>query len=334
MSPTVTVIIPVYNGAGKIRRTLRSVLAQGACVGEVICVDDASGDSSWHTLRKEAEKEPRLKVISLEKNAGPLAARMEGLKKATGEYVAFVDCGDRLLPDALRGLLAAAHASRADITAAATRLRLGPFTREYHLPRSAAQGTDACDSPATAFRALLSGKLLASMWCNLYRRDFLTKTAPQPIDARIAEDFYFNVSVFPKATKISLTDHPLYEWRWSGMGRKYYIDGFDDLLRAYGAVADGINGTEDMRMLSVNLLDRLREACAERLNCGISAAKVRDFAAATLSLPIFRKALEAAGSYRAMPSGSISVEVMTRFSKEHLQRHRKFYIFTRILNLF
>lgn len=336
-----SVVIPIYNGAKRIRRTLQSVIAQGDCVKEVICVDDASTDATADTVEVISQTMPKLRLLRMDKNVGPLAARLEGVKVATGDYIVFADCGDRLLRDSLRGIIALAAATESDITAGATRLRVGPFTRLYHSPRSAmgdeypASNASDVASVRNAYLAIISGKLWTTMWAYVYNREFLLAELPKAISARVGEDFYFNASVFSRACSIQLTDHQFYEWRYSGMGGKYYIDGYEDMLSAYGAIYDMLgDDVEAKRIFSLNLLDRLREAVTERILRLHRKEDVIRFADESLSQPLFRESLADVVEYCGESKECINGETMYRLAEIHLRRHKKFYIFTRIISPF
>jgi glycosyltransferase involved in cell wall biosynthesis len=88
--PKVSVIIPVYNRAALVGRAVESVLAQRYHDFEIIVVDDGSTDGTRACL---AEYGSKLNVISQD-NQGPYAARNAALRRATGEYVAFLDSDD------------------------------------------------------------------------------------------------------------------------------------------------------------------------------------------------------------------------------------------------
>ena len=98
MSPTFSIIVPVYNASHTLERCLDSILNQGFRSFEVICVDDGSSDSSWEMLGNYALRDPRVRRFS-QSNAGPAVARNRGLKEALGEYVLFVDSDDYFYVD-------------------------------------------------------------------------------------------------------------------------------------------------------------------------------------------------------------------------------------------
>ncbi|QLG29725.1 glycosyltransferase family 2 protein (plasmid) [Halorarum halophilum] len=94
--PTVSVIIPTYNRAKPLQRTLDSVLAQTHEDLEAIVVDDASSDETASVM--ESYDDPRVTFIEHETNKGGSAARNTGIEHATGEYMAFLDSDDEWLP--------------------------------------------------------------------------------------------------------------------------------------------------------------------------------------------------------------------------------------------
>lgn len=89
----VSVIIPVYNVEKYLRQCLDSVAAQTLKDIEVICVDDGSTDSSFEIVKEYAEKDSRFIAVKQE-NGGAGAARNNGLRRAKGKYLSFLDSDD------------------------------------------------------------------------------------------------------------------------------------------------------------------------------------------------------------------------------------------------
>ncbi|HLM57547.1 MAG TPA: glycosyltransferase family A protein [Pyrinomonadaceae bacterium] len=98
MPPRVSVIIPLYNKAAHVRRSLDSVAAQTFDDFEVIVVDDGSTDGGERAAAEYADA--RFRLVS-QKNAGPGAARNRGIREASGELLAFLDADDEWLPEYL-----------------------------------------------------------------------------------------------------------------------------------------------------------------------------------------------------------------------------------------
>ncbi|GAA0435754.1 glycosyltransferase family 2 protein [Streptomyces luteireticuli] len=116
-APDVTVIIAAYNAMPYVIRTVRSVLDQslGGERVEVIVVDDGSTDGTAAELDRLAAQAPQLHVIHQSNSGGPAAPRNRGLGHATGRYVFFLDADDRLGPEALERMVAAADANGSDV---------------------------------------------------------------------------------------------------------------------------------------------------------------------------------------------------------------------------
>lgn len=89
----VSVIIPVYNVEKYLRQNLQSVADQTLKEIEVICVDDGSTDSSFDIVKEFAAKDSRFIPVQQE-NAGAGAARNNGLRRARGKYLSFLDSDD------------------------------------------------------------------------------------------------------------------------------------------------------------------------------------------------------------------------------------------------
>ena len=91
MNPNVSVIIPTYNRADKVRSTIESVLAQTFSDLEVIVVDDGSSDDTGKILREIYGD--RIRYFA-QANQGVSVARNKGIEEARGEWIAFLDSDD------------------------------------------------------------------------------------------------------------------------------------------------------------------------------------------------------------------------------------------------
>lgn len=110
----ISVIVPVYNVEKYIHECIDSIINQTLKDLEIILVDDGSPDNCKEILDDYAIKDPRIKVIH-KKNAGVSAARNDGLKICTGEYVYIMDSDDYLELDALESMYNNAKITRADV---------------------------------------------------------------------------------------------------------------------------------------------------------------------------------------------------------------------------
>jgi glycosyltransferase involved in cell wall biosynthesis len=92
MNPKVSVVIPTYNRATKVRGAVESVLAQTFSDLEVIVVDDGSGDDTGKILATTFADRIR---YCAQANQGASVARNKGIAEARGEWIAFLDSDDQ-----------------------------------------------------------------------------------------------------------------------------------------------------------------------------------------------------------------------------------------------
>ena len=111
----ISVIIPIYNVEPYLFVCLNSVLSQTFEDFEIICIDDASSDSSLDILNYFAKKDSRIKVIQNETNMGPGYSRNRGLEISKGKYISFLDGDDFLSPDAFEILVKKAENDNLDV---------------------------------------------------------------------------------------------------------------------------------------------------------------------------------------------------------------------------
>lgn len=91
--PKISVIMPLYNVSEYIEQCLDSVTSQSLKEIEVICVDDGSTDNTIDLVKEYAQKDNRITLLSQE-NSGSGKARNNGIKNASGEFIAFMDADD------------------------------------------------------------------------------------------------------------------------------------------------------------------------------------------------------------------------------------------------
>ncbi len=102
---SVSVVIPAYNAAGTIGETLESVLAQSHGSWEAVVVDDGSTDSTAETVRRFAQRDARIRLIS-QANAGEGGARNTGVAEARFDWLLFLDADDWISPRHLERMTA------------------------------------------------------------------------------------------------------------------------------------------------------------------------------------------------------------------------------------
>jgi glycosyltransferase involved in cell wall biosynthesis len=96
MTPKISVVTAVYNGALYLNQTIESVLSQTETDFEFILVDDQSTDNSIEIVK--SFNDPRIRLLRNLKNEGIVATRNKAIQAATGKYVALIDQDDVALP--------------------------------------------------------------------------------------------------------------------------------------------------------------------------------------------------------------------------------------------
>lgn len=112
----VSIIVPVYKVEKYLKRSMDSLVGQTLEDVEIICINDGSPDNSLNILKEYQKKYPDKVVIIDKKNEGVWKGRYDGIKKATGEYIAFVDSDDYVSLDYAEKLYKSAKETNADIT--------------------------------------------------------------------------------------------------------------------------------------------------------------------------------------------------------------------------
>ncbi len=94
MAPSVSVIMPVYNGENVIADAIKSVLNQSLPDFELIIIDDCSIDNTAIIVQRFARQNEQIVFIRNDNNLGAATSRNIGCKRARGKYIAFLDCDD------------------------------------------------------------------------------------------------------------------------------------------------------------------------------------------------------------------------------------------------
>jgi glycosyltransferase involved in cell wall biosynthesis len=111
----VSILIPVFNRARYLNRSLQSALNQTLTSLEVIVIDDASTDNSAEIAQNASQTDPRVRLVRHHRNLGTHAARRTGVFAARGQYILSLDPDDLLLPRTAELAVRTALVHRVDI---------------------------------------------------------------------------------------------------------------------------------------------------------------------------------------------------------------------------
>lgn len=199
---TVSVVMPVHNGADTIVESVESALAQTHPVLEVIVVDDGSTDGTAERLRDFDE---RVRIIRIEQG-GHARARNVGIRAARGHWVAALDADDLWLPGKLEHQMTLAREADVIYTA----------TRNFGNQGNVGETTDIADvsAPADALGALLLDNYVTHSSA-LARRDALLAVGGYEATLRTACDWDLWLKLADAGYRFRGVPEILVHYRWS-----------------------------------------------------------------------------------------------------------------------
>jgi glycosyltransferase involved in cell wall biosynthesis len=205
-SPTnISVVVPTRNRPESVTRAVRSVLAQSLPPSEVVVVVDGPDPATVQAL--EDIRDPRVVVIALDDNGGPARARNIGVRRSTGDWVAFLDDDDEWLPGKLRAQACAlSSSSDADHIVLATGVDWrGDSTSDSWPLRSPSPNEPVTDY---LFIRRRPGESLLHTSTILLRREFAL-ACPFPEHLRIHEDYDWFMNLEKAGAHFSIVPAPL-----------------------------------------------------------------------------------------------------------------------------
>ena len=218
-APLVSVVIPVYNAAKYLKRTIFSLLNQTYKKIELLCVDDGSTDDSLEILKAFQAEDPRVKVI-LKKNGGPASARNAALDAATGKYISFVDSDDELDGAAYEELVWKAESTDADIVVFGGKCVPEENTPEWITQRMNPKDRIFSDPAGIRYALFHEPSSRPFLWLHFLKREILEKPSPLRLNEALdlGEDQLFQFCYFPRAKKVVFFDAKLYTYYWNNEG--------------------------------------------------------------------------------------------------------------------
>lgn len=198
--PKFSIIIPVYNVEQYIERTLQSVFEQTYKDYEVIVVNDGTKDNSMDIIKKYP-----VKVVN-QKNQGLSVARNNGVEKATGKYILFLDSDDyiekRLLEEVNKSLKNNPDIVRFQIK----EVFEGGKKIEYN------EKSFTAKSGQEAFKLITKYHFVENAWCYAIKREYYLKNSFKFKENTFHEDFGLLPLVIIKAKRVNSIDYIGYNY--------------------------------------------------------------------------------------------------------------------------
>ncbi len=197
-----SIIIPVFNVDEYLKECLDSILAQKKSGIEIILVENYSSDKSYEICKDYKEKFPKVIKVFRTKKWGASAVRNYGVKKASGEYIWFIDSDDWIEKGAIEKVLGKVEKKKADVVCISVR-------RVYEDGRTNILTAVNPKEKNWKERYIMYG---FPPFQNIYRKDFWAKNFEFP-EGIIHEDMAILSTVILYTEKISAIDEVIYNYR-------------------------------------------------------------------------------------------------------------------------
>lgn len=237
MEELISVIVPVYNVGAYLRQCMDSIVMQTYRRLEIIAINDGSTDDSLSILKEYASRDSRITILSKE-NAGLMAAWMDGLNMASGDWIMFVDSDDWLELSIVERLRACQCEGGADVVVAALQIdspHRKPWKYGFHMEPGLHRMSSELLARIINDQGGCLKKVLPLNRCGkLIRKDLLLKNLKY-CDTRISydEDVNIMVPVLGEAHLIHLVDESLYHHRMNPSSITHsYIEDIQEQINA------------------------------------------------------------------------------------------------------
>lgn len=210
-----SIVIPVYNRVNILTRCIENVLAQNYPDFEIILVDDNSNDKSGKMCDDYASRYDNISAFHNKKNLGPGPTRNVGIKKATGDYVIFLDCDDKYDYDLLSKVAKGIDGVNPDILVYSLWEEYynenGDIIYKYphSLPTSV---LNKADDIHEMVMILEEETMLGYPWNKAYNLEYIKKTGAEFPDIAHVEDILFNIAAFENVTSLVILEDQLYHY--------------------------------------------------------------------------------------------------------------------------
>lgn len=192
-NPLVSIIIPIYNSQEHLDICLKSVFNQTYTNIEIIAINDGSTDSSLDILNKY--KNSKLKIYN-NKNHGVAYTRNYGIKKATGDYLVFIDNDDIIDNDFVEYFIN--NIENNDVL-------IGGYVRETYDGNIIFKRNLKKTGPCSPYLNLAS-------WGKMYKTNYIKDNNIIFFNNKIADDLYFCSKLYNNTKKIKIIEGTKYHW--------------------------------------------------------------------------------------------------------------------------
>lgn len=221
----VSIIVPVYNVEKYIERCLKSLVNQTLKDIEILIINDGTPDNSMKICEKYAKNDNRIKIFNKE-NEGLGLTRNYGIKRATGEYIAFVDSDDYVDLDYYEKLYNKAVKTSADVCFSNYRINTEKNEILEDNIRCIPFKDEVIDSNSVLLNMLnvpsdnknITNYMGMSVWRAIYKLDIINSNHILFVSERkyISEDIVFNFDFLENSKVVSFIRDSFYYYCYNG----------------------------------------------------------------------------------------------------------------------
>jgi len=208
-----TFIIPVYNVEQYLEQCIQSILDAWKKEKEILLITGNSTDKS-NSICEQYNQSFKEIVVSYQNGKGLSNARNCGLKKATGDYVMFIDSDDYVNSDALQKRLDMIEKSEKEIDVLVSDyFAIGAMERPLKKSQQIAETEKIQNGREYTKKFFCASGSIWNVWRYIYRTEFLLNNHITFLENTKSEDVFFTIQVFLKANRIAYFHFPYYCYR-------------------------------------------------------------------------------------------------------------------------
>lgn len=269
-----SVIIPIYNTIKELPECLESVCLQKYDNLEIVCVDDGSFDGSQIIVDEYAEKYENMKVIHQD-NKGESSARNVGLKQATGDYIAFCDCDDKIEQNMYCHMMDLAQNDDLDIVACNWTKDFGDSSQKVNNTFPICEGIFTRDELLKYIYMRDYYQGFAYMWNKIYKRQILLDDNGNielfDENLKIGGDVIYLAKAALKARRVRYIDNHYYHYyqRASSGIHTMEVSKYKDWVFSYECVINMLEQND----INKEIIDYVKRFLAYHASNGVECAK-------------------------------------------------------------
>lgn len=205
----ITVIIPVYNAEKYIEQCLESVINQTYNNLEILIIIDGATDNSKQLVEEYSKNDVRIKIISRE-NKGVLYTRIEGIEKATSNYLYFVDADDWIELNTIEVMYNAIKEYKASVVRCRSYYE---DDKKLEIKEQQIEYIEKDKFKEKIYMELFGTYKFSCIWNQLIEKRYLEELENVDYSINYGEDYILNVNLYKNINSILLIPNFFYHYR-------------------------------------------------------------------------------------------------------------------------